>query len=227
LKIVIDTREDSAVLKSFVKLQNELVQKGLQISDTMLVSEALPIGDVLISDEKKSVIIERKTIGDFVNSMHGHLQKQLLQQDTLPNSYLIIVGRYADLHWNNLAHCSVEQFIGGLASVLVRYKTTVAFVDNNSQFAKLCLAIFNKTDDGKIIDLRDTELMRDKLQTEDVHVRLFASLPQIGIELGTRLEKKFALKLVSKEGKTIEDALNEIDGVGAAKKKIIMDCFST
>ena len=209
-RIIVDTREDSAVEKAFKRLGYTPKVK------------ALPIGDILIEDDTKSVIIERKTIGDFVGSVYsGHLEKQLLQQDQLPNSYLILIGSQKDLFFNNPTHCkwTVDQHLGMLASIAIRRKTKLLAVSNNSQFAKLCLKLFTKTNDGRISDIYSTELLKDKLTTEDIKLRMIACVPGISIKLAQRLKDKLKISVSCTDGQTIEEGLKKVEGIGGKKRK--------
>lgn len=212
----IDSREDVRLLKKAKKI----------FPDYIL--EALPIGDLIIEDDKRQVIFERKSIVDLINSIRsGHLNKQLLQMEQFQYPYLIVVGTFADLRFIPGIHFSIETQLGTLASILVRYKTKIVFVSNNIQYLNLAFAIFNKTEDGKILGLQDTELMREKITVEDTKLRLFASIPGINIEIGKRLKEKFDLRIIPKieTNLSLEKELENIKGLGEKKIKIILEIF--
>ena len=111
----------------------------------------LEVGDYLFPE--KGIIVERKSVEDFIGSVRsGRMQEQLINmQNNYEHSYLVIIGRFKDLFFRGIKNISVEQYIGMIASVLVRYNVKVGFVDNNTQFCKLINKINDKTDDGKSV----------------------------------------------------------------------------
>ena len=78
--IVMDSREDMKLKKYFDKEE--------------VVVEALPCGDYFIKD--KNIIIERKSIGDFIGSyVTNHIQEQCEEMDAnFETYYLFISGKY-------------------------------------------------------------------------------------------------------------------------------------
>jgi len=78
--IVVDSREDDKLLKFF--------------GDEQISVEALPVGDYFLKD--KNILIERKTISDFISSyISHHLQEQLENMEVnFETYYLFISGHY-------------------------------------------------------------------------------------------------------------------------------------
>ena len=139
---------------------------------------ALPTADYFFPS--KGIGIERKTITDYVQSLQsGHLQKQLLQMKQLPHSYLIIIGDFfglKDKRWHE------NSYIGSLASMLVRYDTKLCIVPDEKSFCYLIYRIFDKTEDGKIIDIHDTELLRNNLTEKDLELKIITCFDDFGLK---------------------------------------------
>ena len=91
-KIIVDTREKNSLVAS------ELVHLGCEVE-----FQQLHIGDYLV----KNVIIERKTISDFLGSMlNKRLTKQLQNMQPLKHKLLIIEGidEYELYHQDSTIH---------------------------------------------------------------------------------------------------------------------------
>ena len=74
--------------------------------------------------------------------------------------YLLISGEMRQIQFNNYVQWSVAQQLGSLASFSVRTRVKILQVANDTQLAKLVDLIIQKTDDGKQLTIRDTELIR-------------------------------------------------------------------
>jgi ERCC4-type nuclease len=165
----------------------EKIFRLLEKLEVKFEKKLLPVGDFI--DEEKGVIFERKTVSDFAGSIRsGHLFKQLLQQDVYENSYLVIVGKFGDLFFSSsIKGFTIECWLGSIASCAVRFKTKLLFVDNDTQAIKLICKIIEKTNDGKSIDIRDTELLRSKLSIDDLKLRIICSFQGVGQKRGKKL----------------------------------------
>ena len=177
-KIKIDIRESDFIFRGFDKEKIEYER------------ETLPIGDF----QYGNTIIEHKTVEDFIQSfVSGHLQKQIIQQEeNFENSYLIISGDFDRIFFNPhlRGHCSREKITGMLASVLVRFKKTKILqtiylarackIDENRMIAIMVQKLLEKSNDGKEITIKDTELLKSKLSDEDFRIRLLCSFSNVG-----------------------------------------------
>ena len=204
-KIQVDTREPD-------KIFNLCDKHGMNYEKT-----ALPVGDFV----KGNVVIERKTIPDFISSIRkGHLQKQLLQmEENYEKVFLVISGKFSDI----LAHpylrgWTVNHHMGSLASVAVRYpKTKIIQVDNDTQLVNIVGRIIEKASDGKKVELKHTELMRSKVTTEDIELKMLTCIPKLGIEKALIATKHLAVQVVSRDsGDPIMETkdLLHIHGIG-------------
>lgn len=203
-KIQVDSREPD-------KIFNLCNKQGMNYEKT-----TLPVGDFV----KGNVCIERKTIPDFITSMRsGHLQKQLLQmEENYDKPFLIISGKFSDI----MAHpylrgWTVNHQMGSLASVAVRYpKTKVIQVDNDTQLVNIVGRIMDKAFDGKKVELKHTELMRNKMDIDDLKIKMLACIPRLGIEKALMISEYIDIKIIHKEsGKLIdEEDMLMINGIG-------------
>jgi len=192
--IFVDNRESPKVIKEFEKQ----FQRGVDF-----VVATLLIGDIILTE--KSICIERKSALDFIASIKsGHLKKQLLQQeDAFDYSYLIIVGDPLEKAYWAKQQWTTNQQIGALASLSVRFKTKILQVKNIASMVKLVKAIFEKTDDGRKVNLKDTDLLTNHITTDDMHLKILTCFKGIGIKTAEKLKEK-------KEVEKVLIELNEI-----------------
>jgi len=202
--LIIDSHEPASQCKKFDAL-------GIKYK-----VEALPIGDYVFDDK---VIFERKEIGDLINSFKNqHIQKQLQQMESFLQSYLLIVGNFKDLYFKGV-QITTEQYEGMMASIHARYRTKVVHADTEIMGVRLMVKIAEKCQDGKTLNIYDTELMKSSVKTEDLHLKMLCCVPGISIKKGQKILEKYSLlDLWQIEEKT----LCEIEGIGkklAAKIK--------
>ncbi len=175
-ELIIDTKEPKYMERKFSPYHKVKV-------------ENLPIGDYKCGN----VIIERKTIADFVGSMRGHLQKQMMELQQYEHPYVIIIGYYEELFTTRelakyYMRYNTEWWIGSLASINVRYgHVKVINVKTENKFISLVNKIIEKTSDNKN-PLYNTEIMRlDKqIPIKDRKALMLTSIP--GVSLGKAKE---------------------------------------
>ena len=166
----VDSRED-------LKIDKILEREGVEFTRT-----TLPVGDLVY--EPKGIVIERKTTEDFIQSMQsGHLAKQLLQMENFPHPFLIISGSLKEYILENpdRTKWTMHHHIGALVSCLVRYKTKLLVVENDRQLIRAVVRIIEKVDDGRTINIYDTELLRTKFTEDDLKLKILMCLPRIGL----------------------------------------------
>lgn len=185
MKILIDNREPKR-LKRYAEKEGFITR----------VTE-LKIGDLII--QSKGICVERKSVFDFVSSYRkGHIQKQLLQmQDNFPHNYLVIVGDVRDVFRSRHTRMTVNQWVGMLSSTLVRYDVDLIQVKNDKRLIRLCESLNRKIGDGKHVDLENTELLKNSLDTDDLRLKLVTCFDQIGLKRGKKkLENSEVLSAV-------------------------------
>jgi len=192
--IIIDTQECSAVVTAFERNKIPFIVKKL------------PIGD-FINEDKPEVCIEHKHIADFVGSFRsGHLQKQLLQmQENYKYNFIIINGSWEQQQRFGRGQLTVNQIVGMLSSLAVRYNVKILHINNNSQLSLLVKSIFEKVEDGKEITIKDTELLKNRTTTEDLRIKILTCFNGIGIKKAEKL-------IINEEIKqSVDNLINKIE----------------
>lgn len=136
----------------------------------------LTVGDYLWDD---FLVIERKTVSDFVNSIRsGHLETQLLDMQQYEHAFLFISGDFRSLYFKNIKNWTVNHTIGSLCSIIARYDIKVLQFPNDSQLIKAIFKIKEKVDKGK----KTKTVIRHKktLNKVDPNFALFLTIPGIG-----------------------------------------------
>ena len=108
-KIIVDYRE-----------RNSMIAAKLIKHDLDLEFKQLPIGDYIIKD----VVIERKTVQDFLSSMLSQrLRKQLLELGQFPKRLLLIEGLEERELYNDkfLSGINPNAIRGFILSILLNY----------------------------------------------------------------------------------------------------------
>lgn len=103
--IKIDNRETE-----LIKLCKHYIEVIPNYKDIQIVVEALPLGDVIICDEKEEkVVIERKSVADLAGSIKdGRYEEQSYRLNGLPHhNHNIIYLIEGEIHKMNLYHSNV------------------------------------------------------------------------------------------------------------------------
>ena len=138
--ILVDTREKSQLYETFKALGYPTAEGPL------------PVGDI----KYKDIIVERKTIGDFVGSMiSGRLDSQFLELAYVPLPFVAIIGNIEE--WEAtmeekkiLVSFNKEAIYGMMASTVVRYGIGVWMFPTDYELAKVFGKVCEKVDAGKI-----------------------------------------------------------------------------
>lgn len=176
MEIIIDSKEQKFI---------NAYKKNSAYSDDIVVN-FLPVGDIVCAE--KGICIERKTLPDFINSVKsGHIQKQALQmKNNFPHSYIIISGCIKSLGFS-ANQWTINQHLGAIASLVVRYNINILHVCNQSQLITLIDKIINKTDDGKTVDITQTELLKNNISTENMKIKLLTCFDGIGLKKAEKI----------------------------------------
>ena len=125
-KVIIDYREKNCLVPA------SLMKLGLEIE-----FRELKIGDYIIKD----IVIERKTVSDFLSSMiNKRLVNQLNELCAYENRLLIIEGiseqeLYSDSRENNGINANAIR--GFLLSIIFKHKTPIIFTKNQEDTARM------------------------------------------------------------------------------------------
>lgn len=194
MKLYIDTREPK-------KMQKNAKKAGFSAVEY----QKLDVGDYII--QEKGIVVERKTMSDFVSSFRsGSLQKQLLQmEENYEHNYLLLIGDIVDIFRNNNITLTVNQYCGMMASLHIRYDVEIAQFQNELRGLKFLESVARKTDDGKEISLEDTELLKNKVDVDDLKLKVLMSFSQIGKK---RAKKKLENKEVAETVNRLVELMN-------------------
>jgi len=129
-KIIVDTREKNSLVAS------ELVKQGCEIE-----FRHLGVGDYIIKD----VVIERKTISDFISSMiNGRLRTQLQNLQQIKNKLLLIEGidEYELYHEENSVNENAVR--GFILSILLNHQIPIVYTKDYEDTAKFIKVLAKK-----------------------------------------------------------------------------------
>jgi Fanconi anemia group M protein len=193
-KITIDYREKNCLVPS------ELRRQGMDIE-----FRELKVGDYIVGD----VVIERKTVSDFLSSMiNRRLIKQLEELQQYNNKLLIIEGidereLYKD---ENPAGTRVNAnaIRGFLLSIALRHKVPFIFTKNTEDTAKY-ISVLSRKSEGEV----SLNAKKKSLNAKEQLQFIIESFPGIGPKTAKKLLEEF---------KTIKNIMN---ASAEALKKII------
>lgn len=173
-KIIIDYREKNSLVAM------ELLKLGFEIEFV-----ELKVGDYIVKD----VVIERKTISDFLNSMiNKRLLKQIEELQQYENKLILIEG----LEDNFLYEENQERGInpnairGFILSILLKHKIPIAYTNNSSDTAKYISVLSKKQNSG--ISLKAKKFSLGKKEQLEFIIEGF---PGIGPKKAKLLLEKF------------------------------------
>jgi ERCC4-type nuclease len=126
------------VIVADIHEKNSLVLAELEQSkEVQLIIHSLKIGDYLI----KNIIIERKTISDFISSMISkRLVEQLRQMKQYSNQLLIVEGNLSSVfsQETNLHPNSIRGFI---LSILTNYQIPIIFTEDYEETTRYLIIL--------------------------------------------------------------------------------------
>ncbi|RLG12480.1 hypothetical protein DRN73_02390 [Candidatus Pacearchaeota archaeon] len=205
-KIIIDYRERNSLIAS------ELISLGFKIE-----FRELKVGDYIVKD----VIIERKTVIDFLSSMiNKRLSNQIEELKQYPNRLLIIEGtEEQELYNEEKIGINSNAIRGFLLSIVLKHKVPVIFTKNYSDTAKFISVLSRKKQKEMPLNISKKTLnKKERLQF------ILEGFPGIGPKTAKKLLLKF--KTLKNFINASEEELKEILGKKAEIiKKIIEDKY--
>ena len=198
-KVIIDQREKNSLVPS------EIIQNGCKIE-----FKHLEVGDYLVND----VVIERKTISDFLSSMiNKHLLNQLENMQNIPNKLLIIEGTDEKELYHDNSQINENAIRGFILSISLSYKVPIILSKDYQDTAKF-IAILAKKQSKEIS-------LNHKRKSSDVNEQIqfiIESFPGIGPKTAKKLLNHYrTIKNVINAG---EEDLKKILGKKAEVFKI-------
>ena len=194
IKIIADNREKNSLVIS------ELISLGIDIE-----LKHLKIADYII----KGVVVERKTVSDFISSMiNKRLLKQLKELGQYKERLLVVEGvdeqeLYTDSeNWTGMHPNSIRGF---LLSILLKYRTPIIFTKNYLDTARFLSVLAKRKPKELPLNVNKKSLnKRERLQF------ILEGFPGIGPKTAKKLLKKF--KTLKKIINAPEEELREILG---------------
>ncbi len=172
-KIIIDYRE-----------KNSLVYIQLAKMDFEIEFRELKVGDYIVKD----VVIERKTVSDFISSMiNKRLLRQLEELQQYKNKLLIIEGiSEEELYKEENFSVNPNAIRGFVLSILLKHKIPIAYTKNSEDTAKFISVLSKKKTSTISLKANKRKLGRNE-QLEFI----LEGFPNVGPKKAKLLLKKF------------------------------------
>lgn len=202
MKIIVDTLESNNILVDVLRKDADVEIKKLKV------------GDFIIS---KDVVVERKTVDDFVNSLiDGRLFKQSKNMNinySMP--FFIIEGDFNSIF---LRKISAKAIWSAIISLTIKNNARILFTSCPEETAQVLLLLAKKE---QVHEKKELAL-RTKVHKMDLKERqqfLLEGLPGVGPKLANNLLRKFKSPL--NVLKADEEELLKVDKIGPKKAKLI------
>lgn len=201
MKIIID----------FQETKNRLPE---HLEDIETEVKKLEVGDFIVS---KDVVVERKTVSDFVNSL---IDKRLFNQarnmrENYPKPIFLIEGELKDMFIRQVPD---RALLSAMVSLVLKYDMRFLFSSSEEETAELLsiLAEKEQVEKEKEIALR---CKKKKLDFKQKQQFFLEGLPGVGPKLANNLLKKFGSprKVINAP----KEELMKVDKIGPKKAKLI------
>ncbi len=204
-KIVVfaDVRErESGISKLLADLGCSVVEKQLEVGDYI---------------PGKEIVIERKSISDFVSSIvDRRLSKQLINMaESYERPLVIVEGDREKLFETNVHRNAI---IGMLTSIALNYRVPILFTESKRETAQYIYVIAKREQEGKGSDVR-LRIGRKGLTLGEQQRFVVESLPLVGPMTAKKLLKHFGSvkKIFNAEAKELQ----KVEKMGKEKAKKI------
>jgi ERCC4-type nuclease len=228
MRVLIDHREHSDF--------QDLVK---QVFPDVKVSQ-LPFGDLMFDFNKQVMVIERKTVQDFVTSVRDNrLWEQLLRLMNhktfegvkIKRRILLICGAISD-YLNGIKDISTQNpetllrsIMGAQLEVLFVYDTPIIFAETNTAIEAFLNTVAKREAQGKNDKNPKSRWYRSrslsKLPIKDLKVFTLSSVPSIGEKLARVIIDHFE-NIANVTNATVDD-LTALPGIGQKKAQKIFN----
>ena len=202
----------------------------------------LPIGDYLLASDSGAVLVERKTVTDFLSSVRSNrLWDQLLRMMKVEKvlgyrvkrRILLIQGNFGD-YFDGIEYASQRsllvhwsQLMGAYQEIIYVYNTPIVHAENETALKAFMRILVKRESSGMNDKLPDARWYR-KPARADLPVRdrkkyILASLPYIGEVLAENLLGHFAT--ISDVACASIEELQMVPKIGKKKAGIIHSMF--
>ncbi len=199
-KIIVDYREKNSMIPS------ELMANGCEIE-----FQNLSIGDYIIND----VVIERKTISDFLSSMvNKRLLNQLQHLQKVDKKILIIEGIEENELYHEKSGINENAIRGFILSIILSYNVPIILTKNSEDTAKFLTVLAKK--------LPNEVSLKLKKKSQDVNEQMqyiIEGFPGIGLKTARKLLNHF--KTIKNIINAEEDEIRKVIGKKSEIFKIV------
>jgi ERCC4-type nuclease len=209
-------------------------------SETKIID--LPLGDYLIASENGSVIVERKSVHDFISSVRSNrLWDQLLRlmkaEEVLGyriRRRILLIQGSVEKYLRSIARYSIRdtevfwsQIMGAFLEILYVYNTPIIFIEKDEDLRPFFKTLIRREEKGLNDKLPEAKWymkrVRSDLPTKDRKRYILSSLPFIGETLARNLLEHFGT--ISNVANASVDELQEVPKIGKKKAEIIYKMF--
>ena len=229
-------------MKLFVDHREQSMMSLLEdIREEVTVTQ-LPIGDYLLISDSDAVVVERKTVTDFVSSVRSNrLWDQLLRMMKSTEIFdypvkrriLLIHGNFEDYFehvdygskYNHLVHWS--QLMGAYLEIIYVYNTPIIHAESDTAFKAFMRILITRESDGTNDKLPKARWYRKPVKTDlpvkDRKRYILSSLPYVGERLAENLLSHF--NTIAEIACASREELREVPKIGKKKAELIYQIF--
>jgi Fanconi anemia group M protein len=187
--------------------------------DVNVQTKVLEVGDFVVGPD---VVIERKTIEDFLQSLiDGRLMGQLVNMSqAYARPVVLLEGNPADLF--TLRNVHENAIIGMMSTIAVSYRIPILFTKDAKESAKFVYSIAKKEQLGKTSEIR-LRMGRKGLALHEQQRFLVEGLPNIGPGAALELLKHFGTiqNIMNADAKELQEVANIGPKKASALHKVI------
>lgn len=206
--VYVDSREQNSAIA------DKLESLGCEVHVKML-----DVGDYVLSD---AVVVERKTIADFLQSIiDGRLFEQLVNmKSNYEKPLLLIEGDISKIY--SIRNIHKNSIIGALTSAALNYQVPIMFTGSVRETVDFLHNIAKREQLGSSKDIR-LRIGRKKMTLAEQQRFIVESLPFVGPKMAKALLKKFGS--VREIANAYSKDLQTVENLGEKKAKHIKKVF--
>ena len=202
----------------------------------------LPLGDYLVTSERGAVIVERKSIYDFVSSIRSNrLWDQLLRlmkaEEVLGHKIrrrMLLIQGSVEKYLRSIERYSIRdegvfwsQIMGAFLEIIYVYNTPIIFIEKDEELGPFFKTLIRREREGLNDKSPEAKWYRKRvradLPTKDRKRYILSSLPFIGETLAKGLLEHFGT--ISNIANASVEELQKVPKIGKKKAEIIYKMF--